>query len=215
MCFLCQLLYVVVDSCISCSQCQVSVFGLILIIGATNVVDVLVHEAVASPRYEVVAEVEEVLCVPLPLPFQKKPMIAHVPFGAENCTVICNTILITRPQTRRHTHQKWPSCCRLASRYSDQTQDLHSTNGTYVVNAETEDKTRLAPKKAMMLPRQGCRIHFGGVVCKVCVQGVRYYRRLTAGCWGPESVCPVAEALLSCERGSLLGNLCEAWLDMS
>lgn len=77
--------------------------------------------------------------------------------------------MTTWPQTQRRPHEKRPSRCRLASRYSDKMQDLHSTNGTYVINAETGDKTRLAPKKAMMLPRQGCRIHFGAVVCKVCV----------------------------------------------
>ncbi|CAM9729184.1 unnamed protein product, partial [Scytosiphon promiscuus] len=48
-------------------------------------------------------------------------------------------------------------------------KDLRSTNGTYVVDAETGTKTRLAPKKATMLPEEGCRVHFGGVACKVAM----------------------------------------------
>lgn len=46
-------------------------------------------------------------------------------------------------------------------------QDLRSTNGTYVIDATTGDKTRLAPKKATLLPEEGCRVQLGGVVCKV------------------------------------------------
>lgn len=46
-------------------------------------------------------------------------------------------------------------------------QDLHSTNGTYIVDATTGEKTRLAPKKATILPEEGCRVHFGVVACKV------------------------------------------------
>lgn len=48
-------------------------------------------------------------------------------------------------------------------------QDLCSTNGTYVINVETEENTRLTPKKAMMLPEGGCNIRFGSVICKVPV----------------------------------------------
>lgn len=40
-------------------------------------------------------------------------------------------------------------------------------NGTYMVNAETGTKTRLAPRKATMLPVDGCQVQFGNVVCKV------------------------------------------------
>lgn len=50
---------------------------------------------------------------------------------------------------------------------SHREQDLRSTNGTYIVDAATGDKMRLAPRKVTMLPEEGCRVHFGGVVCKV------------------------------------------------
>lgn len=40
-------------------------------------------------------------------------------------------------------------------------------NGTYLLNAETGASTRLAPKKATLLPVEGCQIQFGSVVCKV------------------------------------------------
>lgn len=46
-------------------------------------------------------------------------------------------------------------------------QDLRSTNGSYIIDAETGEKTRLAPKKATMLPEAGCRIQLGGAACKV------------------------------------------------
>lgn len=51
--------------------------------------------------------------------------------------------------------------------FPPRTQDLRSTNGTHVVDPATGDKTRLAPRKVTMLPEEGCRVHFGGVVCKV------------------------------------------------
>eukprot|EP00752_Nemacystus_decipiens_P009915 g8847.t1 len=48
-------------------------------------------------------------------------------------------------------------------------KDLRSTNGTYIVDVATGDKTRLAPRKVTVLPEEGCRVHFGGVVCKVAM----------------------------------------------
>eukprot|EP00903_Cladosiphon_okamuranus_P014255 g13241.t1 len=48
-------------------------------------------------------------------------------------------------------------------------KDLRSTNGTYIVDAVTGDKTRLAPRKVTMLPEEGCRVHFGRVECKVAM----------------------------------------------
>ncbi|CAM9346510.1 unnamed protein product, partial [Sphacelaria rigidula] len=46
-------------------------------------------------------------------------------------------------------------------------KDLRSMNGTYVINAETGTSTRLPPKKATMLPVDGCQVQFGSVTCKV------------------------------------------------
>lgn len=48
-------------------------------------------------------------------------------------------------------------------------KDLRSMNGTYLLNAETGASTRLAPKKATLLPVEGCQIQFGSVVCKVAM----------------------------------------------
>lgn len=38
-----------------------------------------------------------------------------------------------------------------------------------MIDKETGAKTRLAPKKATMLPEGGCVVHFGGAICKVRV----------------------------------------------